>query len=373
MPALRTLAVAVALALTSAAAQAQSSGLGPADAEKTLSSLQYTCLLPALCPLSDENYAGLKRALAGDRESQFWLGYSLLNGRGAPSDRKAGLAWIAKAAEAGLPQAVRYVENKLQDGENIELDETKAATALKAQADKGDVESMLVLAPMMIRGRGTAQDPDGGIALMLKAADRSKGGKVEYEIAELYLIGTNGLEANHAEAMKWYTRAASRGNIDAMSTLGGLWENEPTKDWSKMMEKLRQGGDLAQLVKEQEKTAFKRNIAESYCWRVRAALLDSNLSQYELALMMSRSDSDSFGNERKPDLVQADFWFRLGARNREYDNSQVRGAIEPKMTTAQLEQAKKLVVDFRKLDFEQMKATPITLPGADKKLCPPMP
>src|SRR5262249_7216563 len=147
-----------------------------------------------------------------------------------------------------------------------------------------------------------------GMALMLKAADKSKGGRVEYEIAELLLIGTNGLQADHAEAMKWYTRAAGRGNVDAMSTLGGLWENEPLTDWSKMMDKMRQGQDLAQLMKERERTAFRRNIAESYCWRVRAALLDSNLSQYELALMMSRSDSDTFGNERKPDLVQADFW-----------------------------------------------------------------
>ena len=42
------------------------------------------------------------------------------------------------------------------------------------------------------------------------------------------------------------------------------------------------------------------------------------------------------------DLVQAGFFFRLAARNPDHDNSQIRGMIEPKMTTAQLQDAKRL-------------------------------
>jgi TPR repeat protein len=343
-------------------ARAEEGGLGPADAEKTLHSLRLVCALRALCPIADGTIDSLRGAIAGQRGSQFLFGLKLLKGDGVSSDRKAGLEWIVKAAEVGLPAAARYVEHELQDGANIDVDETKVATALKKQADAGDVESMQVLAPMLIRGRGAAQDPQAGIALLLKAAEKKADGDVEYQIGDLYLTGTNGLTKNHEEAMKWYAVSASRGNAHAMSTLGGLWENEP---WVDMAQVLKTG-------RLPEKT-FERDIMQSYCWRMRAALMDYPIAHYELALVLSRHNSDNHGHELDPDLIQADFWFRLGARNREYDNSQVRASIEPKLTTAQLDQVKKLVTEWHKLDFEQMKATAITFPGTDKAACPPIP
>jgi len=357
----RTLSATVAALLLSAGAARADSGLGPADAEKTLGSLRYMCALPVFCPLSAANYDTLKQAIAGERGNQFFLGLNLISGDGVPMDRKAGLEWIAKAAEAGLPFAARYVEDKLQNGENIEVDETKVATALKSQADSSDIESIRVLAPMMIRGRGTEQNPQAGIALLVKAAEQGKGGEIEQQVADLYLIGTNGLAADHEEGMKWYAIAASRGNVRAMATLAGLWENEPLTD----MVKLMQSGQFP-------KKTFERDIVQSYCWRMRAFLMGDSLAHYELALMRTRRNSDSRGNVIEPDLIQADFWFRLGARNREYDNSQVCGAIEPKLTTAQLDQVKKMVAGWHPLDFEQMKATPITIPGNEGRTCPPM-
>jgi hypothetical protein len=315
----RPLIVAVATLFLSGGAVRADSGLRPADAEKTLGNLRYICVLQTLCPLSAANYDTLKRAIAGKRDSQFLLGLNLIRGDGVATDGRAGMEWVVKAAEAGAPLAVDYVEHKLQNGENIEIDETKAATALKSQADAGDIESMRVLAPMMIRGRGTAQDPQAGIALLLKAAGQGKDGEVEYQIGDLYLIGTNGLPKDHEEAMKRYALSAGRGNVHAMATLGGLWDNEPMMD----MRKLLETGQIP-------KRTFER------------------------------------------DLLQADFWFRLGARDRAYDNSQVRGAIEPKLTTAQLDQVKQRIADWHKLDFEQMKATRITVPGNERRTCPPM-
>ncbi|HTG26493.1 MAG TPA: hypothetical protein VK681_41240 [Reyranella sp.] len=152
--------------------------------------------------------------------------------------------------------------------------------------------------------------------------------------------------------MKWYAIAASRGNVRAMATLAGLWENEPLADMLKIMQS-----------RQFPKKNFERDIVQSYCWRMRASLMGDSLAHYELALMRTRRNSDSRGNVIEPDLIQADFWFRLGARNREYDNSQVRAAIEPKLTTAQLDQVKKMVAGWHPLDFEQMKTTPITIPA----------
>jgi TPR repeat protein len=353
-------AILAAVLLSAGAARAQSD-LGPSDAPKTLDRMSYLCFLETLCPLRADIYGALKLAVAGQRDNQYLIGLYLMNGDGVPRDRQAGLGWIVKAAEAGSPLAARYVEHELQNGTNLEIDETRMATALRSQADKGDVDSMRALGPMMIRGRGVPQDPKAGIALLLKAAEQSHDGEVEYQVGDLYLIGTNGLQKDHEEAMRWYARSAGRGNVRAMATLGGLWENEPMMDFDKLL----QAGQIP-------KKTFERDVVQSFCWRTRAALLDSALAQYELALMRSRRNTDNHGNVIEPDLVQADFWFRLGARNREYDNSQVRAAIEPKLTTAQLDQVKKMVAEFRKLAFEQMKATPIAVPGEAQRSCPPM-
>jgi hypothetical protein len=157
--------------------------------------------------------------------------------------------------------------------------------------------------------------------------------------------------------------AASRGHVFSMATLGGLWENQPMSD---LMDALKR-------FQMPPRPTFEPDIVQSYCWRVRASLMDSKLAQYELALMRSRRTSDNRNNVLEPDLVEADVWFRLGARDPEYDNSQVRAAIEPKLTTAQLDEAKKQVAAWHALDFQKMKATEIPVPGQAGRTCPPMP
>jgi TPR repeat protein len=339
------------------------SGLRPADAESTLNSLEYRCLISALCPLSAGNYNALKGAVAGKRGDQFLIGLSLLKGDGAPLDRTAGTEWIVKAAEAGMPYAVQWVDHEMRNGTDIEIDEKKVAAALRRQADAGDVQSMLVLAPMMIRGRGVDRDQAAGIALLRHAGEKSQDGDTAYKIAELFLVGTNGMPRDHEEAMRWYTIAASRGHVFSMATLGGLWENRPMAD---ILDALKAG----QVPSRQ---AFEPDIVQSYCWRVRAAMMDSTLAQYELALRLIDRHSDNRGNVLEPDLVQADVWFRLGARDPSYNNSQVRAAIEPKLTTAQLDEARRRVAAWHALDFEKMKAAEIPVPGQAGRSCPAMP
>ncbi len=268
-------------------------------------------------------------------------------GDGFPSDRDAGMQWIAMAAEQGSALAVMFVESRIQNGEHIEYDETKAATALKKDVERGDVDAMRALGPMTIRGRGTAQDPQAGVALLRKAA--SLGSKeAERELARLYIVGTHGLPSDRAEGLKWYAVAASHGDLDAMQSLGSLWRNAPIDD-----------------------RTFKTDVVLAYCWLVRAAMMDKAAAQYDLALMLSRGEHDDRGAIPR-DLIQADFWFRLGARDPEYDNSQVRGAIEPNMTTAQLDEVKKRLAGWHKFDFAQVKAAKIAASADGTRSCPPM-
>jgi TPR repeat protein len=356
-----TLSTAIAALVFSAGMVHADSGLAPATAESALGSLKYKCALQALCPLGEGKYDMLKGAIAGDRVDQLLFGLDLVDGRGVPRDVAAGKAWIAKAAEAGHPAAAEWIQQRVRNGEEVEVDEAKVAAALKRQADAGDIESMRVLAPMIMGGRGLAKDPQAGIALLRKAGEQSKDGYVAYQIAELFLRGTSGMPHDHDEAMRWYTIAASRGHIFSMETLGGLWENVPMNDF------------LAAMRAGQPDNVFKPDIVQSYCWRMRASLMGGRLAQYELAQSLSRRSSDSRGNVIEPDLVEADVWFRLAARTASYNNAQVRARIEPELTTAQLDEVKKRVAAWRDLSFAEMKATSIAIPGKEGQTCPPMP
>jgi len=303
----------------------------------------------------------LKRAIAGDRVDQLLFGLDLVDGRSVPRDVAAGKAWIAKAAEAGHPAAEEWIQRQQRNGEEVEVDETKVAAALKRQADAGEIQSMRVLAPMIMGGRGVAKDPQAGIALLRKAGEQSKDSFVAYDIAELFLRGSSGMPGDHDEAMKWYAIAASRGHIFSMEMLGGLWENVPLNDF------------VAAMRAGQPDNVFKPDIVQGYCWRMRAALMGSRLAQHELAQRLTRRNSDPRGNVIEPDLVEADVWFRLGARTASYNNASLRAQIEPALTSAQLDEAKKRVAAWRDLSFAEMKATPITIPGKEGRTCPPMP
>lgn len=340
--------VALAMTILCGASSAQVGGdYAPAKAEKTMKSLGWLCWIKSFCPLTAKNYETLKRSVDGHRDDRYLLGLLLSFGDGFPMDRDGGIAWIAMAAEQGSALAVIYVERRIQNGAHIEYDETKAADLLKKDVARNDIDAMRALGPMTIRGRGTAQDPEAGLALLRKAA--SLGSKAaELDLANLYLIGTNGLPHNRNEGLKWYGVAASHGDLDAMLSLGSLWRNAPMDDRS-----------------------FKTDVALAYCWLVRAAMMDKAAAQYDLALVLSRGEHDDRGVIPK-DLIQADYWFRLGARNPEYDNSQVRGDIEPKMTTAEINEVKKRLAIWHKHEFAEVKAAKIAASADGARQCPPM-
>ena len=354
---LRTgIAALVALMLCAGAARAEDGDLAPANAGKTLDHLSYLCWTSSLCPLSAQGYRVLKKAVAGDRDGQYLWGLFLLTGDGVPTDRAGGMKWIAMAAEQGAPDAVMFVNAKIRNGERVEFDETKAATILKKQVGAGDVESMRALGPMMIRGRGTDQDVKGGIEMLVHAAQRGSA-KAEQDLSDLYLMGAPGVPKDRTEAMRWLAVSAGHGNVDAMVNLGYMSMTAPIMDLDKVL-------DTGHLPPRP-----KTSLVAGYCWLMRAALMDNPQAQEKLSMMFSSGEHDDDAR-LAADLIQADYWFRLAARSPYHDNSQIRGGIEPKMTTAQLDQAKHLFETWHALKFDEMKAMTIAFPGGPN--CPAM-
>ncbi|MDB5515219.1 MAG: hypothetical protein JWQ17_1977, partial [Tardiphaga sp.] len=321
----------------------------PANIEKTFSRLGWICMVAPLCPVTDQVRNVIKRAIGNERGAQYLLGLTLMTGDGLPSDRNAGLDWIVRAAELGDPDAARDIAGRLRNGASIKVDETKIAAALKPDADAGNVEAMRALAPMIIRGRGVKQDPVTGLALLTRAAEQGSSG-AEQDLSQLYLNGAPGVAVNRPEALKWLAVSARHGNVDAMVNLGFMSMNTPIGVPS-----------------------TERNLAEGFCWLMRAALLDHVQAQEKLSTIFAAGEKDSRGTEIAIDLVQADLWFRLAARSPYHDNSQIRSMIEPNMTTDQLNETKRLFEAWRPRTPQELRAIAIALPaanGAAPRNCP---
>jgi len=352
----RAIAPALALALLSLASGARAAEAGdyaPENIERTVSRMGWLCVVPAFCPVTGEVRGVIRRAIAGDPSAADLLGLTLVTGDGLPRDEDAGIAWIARAAELGEPRAARDVADRLRNGASIDVDEVRIAAALKSRADAGDAEAMRALGPMVIRGRGAKQDLAEGLGLLKRAAELGSSG-AEIDLSRLYLLGAPGVPANRPEAKKWLASSAVHGNVDAMTTLGFMGFNTP--------------GDAP---------PGERNVADGFCWLMRAALLDQAQAQEELSMILARGERDDHGAMIAIDLVQADLWFRLAARSPYHDNSQIRAMIEPQMTTEQLGEAKRLLAAWRPRTFQELKTILIPLPppapgGASPRNCPAM-
>ena len=351
----RATALALLLALTLPASRALAAEAGdyaPQHLAETADRLGWLCMIPPFCPVADKELRLIKRALEKDPAATYLLGLTLLTGDGLPGDRDAGKAWIARAAELGDPDAARDIRGRLRNGESIEVDETKVAEALKPQVAAGSVEAMRALGPMYMAGRGVKQDPAAGLALLRQAVEKGSAA-AEDDLAHLYLLGGPGVPADRQEALKWFSVSANHGNVEAMSTLGHMSLTTPIGVPS---------------------TA--RDVAQGYCWLVRAALLQDAEAAEKLSFTFAQGEAtDTQGNSVPIDLIQADLWFRVGARSPFHDNPQIRAMIEPKMTTDQLAEAKRLFAAWQGSTMPALKSVPIPLPtpaGAPARLCPAM-
>jgi len=341
------LAGLAALAALGAANSAWAEGeYGPAHAAETLSNMRLPCMLIIRCPLGPKVYDTFRRAVAGDRDQQYELATLLDRGDGLPRDVSAATGWYGRAAEQGHVPAALELNHRRHEGQAIEADETKIAAALRAGVDVGDTEAMRALADMTIYGRGGPRNPQEALALLHRAADKGSA-LAEQDLADLYLLGAPGVRLDIHEGFRWMAVSARHGNLEAMEQLGSLYLNTP---------------DPAM-----------QDPAEAYRWLVRASLLDAARSQEALSTLLSEGAIVNGRTVIAPDPIQADMWFRVAARSPFHDNPSMRLSIESKMTSVELEEAKKLAADWHPRPLQEVLAMTIDPPAVKASAKRPWP
>lgn len=391
------LSLLLGMIVMSGAACAQGE-LAPDKADKTLRDLQWRCALVSLCPYSAEVWETFRQAVAGKPGDQYLLGIFLMTGDKVGRDERGGQQWIGLAATQGYARAALELNREHHNGAEIEVDETRIAAAMRTRADAGDAGAMRALSEMYLDGRGVDRDPGEAMRLLRRAAETGSS-EAEQDFAHLLLGGAPGVPPDRAQALRWQESAARHGNTEAMRILS-YWLMHPP-------------------------SSPDRKPIEAYRWLMRAALLNDPDAQEKLSQIFLNGMDDE-GNTVKttqaqtspstdiskkaeqaakqvidqlkaapgttpemrerfnsmlqrpptpavliaPDLVQADKWFRLAARDPWHDNPAIRATIEPHMTTVQLEEARGQVANWRPLPLPEvlvLDIAPATAPAGPTK------
>jgi len=308
---------------------------GPGNAAAALQQLsRWRCSLNLGCPISGDAYAALTAALSGDREAQYRLAGLLQRGDAIQRDVRAATGWYGKAAEQGHVAAVLELNRLRHEGADIPADETKIATALRLEVDKGDRDAMRALADMEVYGRGLLRDAEQGLALLRRACAAGSAAAAE-DLSNLFLRDAPGIPRNPAEGFRWMAESARLGNAAAMLNLGSMYFSFPS--------------------------VAMRDPAEGYRWLMRAALVDNPAAQEMLSGVLSQGAVVGARTVIPPDPIAADIWLRLAARSPFHDNASQRLQIESNMTAAQLAEAKDRAAAWRPNSLDEVLAMTIPL------------
>ncbi len=221
----------------------------------------------------------IKLAEQGDAEAQFRLGERYYNGDDVEQDYEEAVKWYRKAAEQGNASA-QYCLGMCYycySGNVVAQDYGEAVRWFRKSAEQGNAYALYWLGRCYQGGTGVTRDYVATIELWCKAASkgyeeaqydldfRCRPGTMPYAKAMGYLeVAKRGyadaqfylgimyycgycVDKNHAEALRWYRKAAEQGHVDAqkaydelLSLYGRVIERENSeveKLWRKASEK----------------------------------------------------------------------------------------------------------------------------------------
>jgi len=108
-------------------------------------------------------------------------------------------------------------------GQSPTFDSTTTVDQLNTMASRGNGDAMLELGERLIQGQGVATNVDEGLKWLTKAADA---GKMEawYDLGFVYSNGLIDGKPNIVEAMKYFQKGDDLGNADCQTSMGLLYQ-----------------------------------------------------------------------------------------------------------------------------------------------------
>ena len=296
-----------------------------------------------------------KAADQGDPRAEINVGEAYETGRGVPRDMRQAVKWFRKAADQGHPPAELKVGSLYAAGRGVPQDYGLAAQWFRRASDQGYAAAQFNLGYLYGEGKGVPHDHDKAIEWYRKAAEQGHAG-AQTNLGAAYEAG-RGVEQDFAQAAAWYRKAADLGNAVAQYNLGNLYGSGRgvPQDFRQAMAWYRKaaaqdyalaGASLGYAYDVGRGVA--QDPAQAANWYRKAADDGNADAQYSLGRLYLQ------GRGVPQDLVQADKWVSLAIKR--YAPSEkdkraravvMRESIESKMTPAQLEEAQKLLREWK--------------------------
>jgi len=153
-------------------------------------------------------------------EQNYQAAKALMKGEPAQHDLERAYELMRAAAEQNHLQAKASLGYMLYTGRGIKANEHEGLRFLKDAADEGSPTAAFNYAKIVMdQSEGKT---DVALSYMKKAADLDME-KAQIALAEWYYFGDKGIPVDYKEALKYYERAAEKGNPLAENAIGGIY------------------------------------------------------------------------------------------------------------------------------------------------------
>jgi TPR repeat protein len=150
-------------------------------------------------------------------------------------DEKAAQEYYEKGAAANSPSSQCSLGSLLLEQDDDEKATERGVELLKkSAADYPEAQHELALCEW--NGTGVQEDEKSAVELWKKAVNNGFA-KSQYQLADCFEDGIDGVERDLGQAEHWYLKAAERGDVDAQLSLGRIYQtDENLKDMDKSIE-----------------------------------------------------------------------------------------------------------------------------------------
>lgn len=201
---------------------------------------EYATALKELTPLAEK----------GNAKAQYQLGKMLNLGQGVPPDKKEAAKWFHLAAQQGLAEAQGALGYLCLVGEGVSQNSDLALEWTRKAAQQGDATAQFNLSTMHSEAFGIQKNPVESLKWLRKAADQ-RHVQAMNTLGALYETGQAGVKRNPVFAYMLLDAAAEKGDSTAVAKRQALEKSLSASDIrasKELARKWKPGTSLAKVL-----------------------------------------------------------------------------------------------------------------------------
>ena len=161
-----------------------------------------------------------KAADSGSLEAMYDLSDCYYDGEGVDKNMPLAIKWVTKAADAGYSKAEALLGAAYLNGaEGLDQNYALSEKYLLKAAKKDNVEAQAFLSLLYVG----MEEYDKAMVWARKAAQMEHP-QAYFMLGRIYDEGL-GVDVNHIEGLKWFEKAADKGDADAQNIVGNIYSN----------------------------------------------------------------------------------------------------------------------------------------------------